>query len=329
MKAIVYTKYGPPDVLQLKELAKPTAKDDEVLIRVHAASANAFDWRILRAEPFFVRLAGFGLLRPKNKILGADIAGRVDAVGRDVKQFQPGDEVFGDISECGCGGFAEYVCARENALVLKPASMTFEEAAAVPFAGVTALQGLRDKGQVQPGKKVLINGASGGVGTFAVQIAKSFGAEVTGVCSTRNLAMVRSIGADRVIDYTQEDFTKNGQRYDLIFAANGYHSIFEYKRALGPRGIYVVAGGSMAQISQAALLGPWVSMTGSKKLGSMTMKPNNEDLASMKELLEAGKVVPVIDRRYTLSEVPEALRYLEEGHARGKVVITVEHGNKT
>lgn len=322
MKAIVYTQYGPPDVLQFKEVEKPTPKDDEVLIAVQAASANAADWHLLRGDPFLVRLMA-GPLKPKNTILGADIAGRVEAVGKNVKQFQPGDEVFGDISECGWGGFAEYVCARENALVLKPASMTFEEAAAVPLAALTALQGLRDKGQIQPGQKVLINGASGGVGTFAVQIAKSFGAEVTGVCSTRNLDMVRSIGADHVIDYTQEDFTQNGQRYDLIMATNGYHSISDYARALSPKGIYVMTGGSGAQMFQAMLLGPWISMTGNKKMGNLLMKPNNRDLVFLKELLEAGKIAPVIDRRYPLSEVAEAIRYLEEGHARGKVVITV------
>lgn len=329
MKAIVYTEYGPPDVLQLKEVEKPTPKDNEVLIKVHAASANAADWHIMRGEPFLVRLMVGGLLKPKIKILGADIAGQVEAVGRNVKQFQPGDEVFGDISDCGWGGFAEYVCVSEDALVLKPASTTFEEAAAVPLAAVTALQGLRDKGQIQPGQKVLINGASGGVGTFAVQIAKSFGAEVTGVCSTRKLDMVRSIGADQVIDYTQEDFTKSGQRYDLILAANGYHPILDYKRALSPEGIYVCTGGSMAQIFQSMLLGPWMSMIGSKKMGNLAAKSNKKDLAFMKELLEAGKVVPVIDRRYPLSEVAEALRYLEEGHAQGKVVITVERNNKT
>jgi len=272
MKAIVYTKYGPPDVLQLKEVEKPIPKDNEVLIRVRAASVNAYDWRLMRAKPFLVRLMGGGLLKPKNKILGADIAGRVEAVGKNVKQFQPGDEVFGDISACGNGGFAEYVCAHENTLVLKPAGMTFEEVAAVPMAAVTALQGLRDKGQIKPGQKVLINGASGGVGTFAVQIAKSFGAEVTAVCSTRNLDMARSIGADRVIDYTQEDFTRNGQHYDLILAANGYHSIFDYKRALSPGGIYVMTGGSMAQMFQAMLLGPLLSMIGSKKMGSSFIK---------------------------------------------------------
>ena len=329
MKAIVYHKYGSPDVLELEEVEKPILKDNEVLVKVYAASVNAYDWHLLRADPFLVRLMGGGLLKPKNKILGADIAGRVEAVGRNVKQFQPGDEVFGDISGCGSGGFAEYVCVPENTLALKPASMTFEDAAAVPMAAVTALQGLRDKGKIQSGQKVLINGASGGVGTFAVQIAKSFGAEVTGVCSTRNLDMARSIGADQVIDYTQEDFTQNEQRYDLILAANGYHSIWDYKRALSPKGIYVMAGGSMAQIFQALLLGPWISMAGSKKMGALSAKPNQKDLAFLKELIEAGKVKPVIDRRYTLSEAAEALRYLGEGHARGKVVITLEHNNKT
>jgi len=327
MKAIVYTKYGPPDVLQLKEVAKPTPKDNEVLVKVHAASVNDWDWGLLRGKPFMNRLF-FGLLKPKIKILGVDIAGRVEAVGRNVKQFQPGDEVFGDISGCGWGGFAEYVCARENALVLKPASMTFEEVAAVPQAAVLALQGLRDKGQIQPGQKVLINGAGGGAGTFAVQIAKSFGAEVTGVDSTRKLDIMRSIGADHVIDYTQEDFTKNGQRYDWILDFAAHHSIFDYKRALSPKGIYVMVGGSNAQIFQGFLLGPLISMTTSKKMGILMHKPN-KDLAFMKELFEAGKVKPVIDKRYPLSEVPEALRYFGKGHARGKVVITVEHNNKT
>jgi len=321
MKAIVYEEYGSPDVLVLKDVEKPTPKDDEVLIKVHAASVNAADLHLLRADPFLVRLSS-GLLKPKNKILGADIAGRVEAVGSNVKQFKPGDEVFGDISGCGWGGFAEYVCARENALVLKPANITFEQAAAVPMAAVTALQGLRNKGQIQSGQKVLINGASGGVGTFAVQIAKSFGAEVTGVCSTGKMDMVRSIGADQVIDYTQEDFTQNGHRYDLILAANGYHSISDYRRVLTPKGIYVMSGGAEAQMFQAMLQGPWISMTGSQKMGNLLAKPNNADLAFVKDLLEAGKVVPVIDKRYPLSEVPEALRYLEEGHALGKVVIT-------
>ena len=324
MKAIVCHKYGSPNVLKLEEVQKPTPSNDEVLVKVHAASANAADWHILRADPFIMRLF-FGLLKPKYKILGCDVAGQVEAVGRNVKQFQPGDEVFGDISGCGWGGFAEYVCADENALVLKPTNMSFEEVAAVPLAAVTALQGLRDKGQIQPGEKVLINGASGGVGTFAVQIAKSFGAEVTAVCSTRNLDMVRSIGADHIIDYHQEDFTKNGQCYDLILAANGYHLIFDYKRALSPKGIYIAVGGTGAQIFQAMFLGPWISMTGSKKMCNLIQKPNQKDLAFMKELLEAGKVKSVIDRRYLLSEVAEALWYFEKRHARGKVVITLEH----
>ena len=322
MKAVVYTKYGSPDVLQLKEVEKPTPKDNEVLIRIHAASANAADWRLLRGDPFLLRL-GYGLLKPNNTILGADIAGRVEAVGNNVTQFQPGDEIFGDISGCGLGGFAEYVSVPEHAVISKPASMTFEEAAAVPMAAVTALQGLRDKGQIQPGQKVLIHGASGGVGTFAVQIAKAFRAEVTAVCSTRKVDLVRSIGADHVIDYTQEDFTKNGQRYDLILAANGDRSMFEYKRALAPKGRYVVTGGSMAQLFQAMLLGPLLSMAGRQKMGNVLARPNQKDLACMKELLEAGKVIPVIDRCYPLSETAEAIRYLEAGHARGKVVITV------
>ena len=328
MKAIVCTKYGPPDVLKLEEVSKPTPSDDEVLVEVHAASVVFRDTALIRGKPFVARLMGQGLLKPKYRIPGTDLAGRVGAVGRNIKQFQPGDEVFGDISARGYGGFAEYVSVLENALALKPAGMTFEEAAAVPQAALVALQGLRDKGQIQPGQKVLINGASGGNGTFAVQIAKSFGAEVTGVCSTRNLDMVRSIGADHVIDYTQEDFTNSGQRYDLILATAGYRSIFDYKRALSPGGIYVSAGGSMAQIFQPVFLGPLISMTGSKKLASLYMRPNQKDLLFVKELIEAGKVKPVIDRRYPLSEVAEAFRYYEEKHTRGKIIITVEHSNK-
>lgn len=316
MKAIVSHKYGSPDVLEFKEVEKPMPQEDEVLIKVQAASVNPGDLHTLRGMG---RLMGNGLLKPKNKILGSDIAGRVEAVGRNVKLFQPGDEVFGDISGCGWGGFAEYVSVPENALVLKPAGVTFEEAAAVPMAAVTALHGLRDKGEIQPGQKVLINGASGGVGTFAVQIAKSFGVEVTAVCSTGKMAMVRSIGADQVIDYTQEDFTQNGQRYDLIFDTVGNRSVSEYKRALSPKGIFVTTTFLPALVFQ----GPWLSMTGSQKMSNLMSKPNKEDLAFLKELLEAGKVVPVIDRCYPLSEVPEALRYLEEGHARGKVVVTV------
>ena len=325
MKAIVYTEYGPPEVLQLKEVEKPTPKDDEVLVKVHAASANPADWHLMRAEPFLARLEN-GLLKPKNTKLGADIAGRVEAIGRNVTQFQVGDEVFGGMSLNELGGFAEYVCAPEELLASKPAKLTFEQAAAVPLAAFTALQGLRDKGQIQPGQKVLINGASGGVGTFAVQIAKSFGTEVTGVCSTRNLDMVRSIGADHVIDYTKEDFTQNGQRYDLIFDAVGNRSVSDYQRALSPNGICAVAGfTTLSRLFQVIFLGAWVSKTGSKKIGQMeTAKPNKKDLIVIKELLETGKIVPVIDRTYPLSETAEAIRYLEEGHAKGKVIITVK-----
>jgi len=327
MKAIVCKKYGPLDVLKFEEVPKPTPGDDKVLVKVHAASVTYSNLMLVRGEPFVGRLMGMGLLRPKQKIPGSDIAGRVEALGRNVKRFRPGDEVYGDLSGCGRGGYAEYVSAPENALGLKPVNISFEEAAAVPEAALVALQALRDNGQIQTGQKVLINGASGGIGTFAVQIAKYFGAEVTGVCSTRNLDMVRSMGADHVIDYTKEDFTKNGGCYDLIVATAGYRSIFDYKRALSPKGIYVSTGGSLAQTFQALLLGPFISMTGSKKLGAMLVKPN-KDLGFMKELIEAGKVKPVIDRRYPLSEVPEALRYYGEGHSQGKVVITVEHHNK-
>lgn len=323
MKAIVYHKYGSPDVLELKEVEKPTPRDNEVLVKVHAASVNSWDWDLLTGT-FQGRLGAFR--KPKYKILGADIAGKVEAVGSNVKQFQPGDEVFGDISGFRArdwGGFAEYVCASENILALKPASMTFEEAAAVPQAGVLALQGLRDKRQIQPGQKVLINGAGGGVGTFAVQMAKLYGAEVTGVDSTKKLDMLRSLGADHVIDYTQEDFTKNGQRYDFILAVVGNRSIFDYNQALSPKGIYVMVGGSTALIFQLLFLGSWISMTGRKKMTILAHKPNKKDLTFMTELFEAGKVVPVIDKCYPLSEVPEALRYFGEGHAQGKVIITM------
>jgi NADPH:quinone reductase-like Zn-dependent oxidoreductase len=324
MKAIVYTEYGSPDVLQLQEVEKTTPKDDEVLIKIHAASVNAYDWHFLTADIFLIRLMGGGLLKPKNTRLGADIAGRVEAVGRNVKQFQPGDEVFGDI---GHGGFAEYACAPESRLAVKPANLSFEEAAAVPMAALTALQGLRDEGQIHLGQKVLINGASGGVGTFAVQIAKLFGTEVTAVCSPRNLEQARSLGADQVIDYTKENFTQSGRQYDLIFAANGYHPLATYKRALAPKGMYIMAGGKPAQIFEAMLLGNWLSEKNGRKLGGVSAHIDQKDLLTLKELLEAGKVIPVMDRRYPLSEAAEALRYLGEGHARGKVVITVEHSN--
>jgi NADPH:quinone reductase-like Zn-dependent oxidoreductase len=322
MKAIIYTKYGQPDVLQLKEMERPTPKEDEVLIKVHAASVNAADWHLLTADIFLVRLA-MGLLKPKFNILGADVAGRVEAVGKNVKQFKPGDEVFGDVFGHGCGSFAEYISAPENTLVLKPSNLSFEEAAAVPLAAVTALQGLRDQGQIQAGQKVLIQGAAGGVGTFAVQIAKSFGAEVTAVCSGRNTEMARSIGADHVIDYAKEDFTQNGKQYDLILAVNGYHPIAAYKRALAPQGIYVMAGGKPAQMFQALLLGSLMSEKNGRKIKSVSAHSNQKDLLTVKQLLEAGKVKSVIDKRFPLSEVPEAMRYLGAGHARGKVVISV------
>jgi NADPH:quinone reductase-like Zn-dependent oxidoreductase len=327
MKAIACPKYGSPEVLQLKEVEKPTPKDNEVLVKIHAASVNMYDWHLLTADIFMVRFMGGGLLKPKHPIPGADIAGRIEMVGCNVKQFRPGDEVFGDLAACGDGGFAEYVAVPEKFVALKPTNLTFEEAAAVPMAAVTALQGLRDAGRIRPGQKVLIQGASGGVGTFAVQIAKSFGAEVTAVCSTRNLDQARSLGADHVIDYTKEDFTKSGQQYDLVFAANGYHPLSDYKRTLTPQGVYVMAGGTMAQIFGAMLLGSWMSKTGGRTMGGVTGRPNHEDLTFMKGLLEAGKVVPVIDRRYPLHETAEALRYLGEGHSRGKTVITVEHGS--
>ncbi len=326
MKAIVHTKYGPPDALQLKEVEKPTPKEDQILIKVHAASVNAADYRMMRANPFPVRLMVGGLLRPKDPRFGSDVAGRVEAVGENVKQFRPGDEVFG----CAKGAFAEYVLAREASLALKPTNRSFEEAAAVPVAALTALQGLRHAGGIRPGQEVLIQGASGGVGTFAVQLARSFGAKVTAVCSTRNLDTARSIGADHVIDYTKEDFTRNRQRYDLIFAVNGYHSLSAYKRALNPQGIYICAGGTMPQIFQAMLLGSLMSRSGGKKMSSMGVaKVNQKDLIYLGELLEAGKIVPLIDRCYPLSEVPEAIRYVEEKHAQGKVVITLESNGIT
>ncbi len=320
MKAVVYTKYGSPDVLQVKDVEKPAPKDNEVLIKIHAASVNAYDWHFLTADIFLIRFMGGGLLKPKYTRLGADIAGRVEAVGKNVRQFRPGDEVYG----MARGGFAEYACALEDALALKPSNLSFEEAAAVPMAGVTALQGLRDEGQIQAGQKVLINGASGGVGTFAVQIAKSFGAEVTSVCSTRNVEQARWLGADHVIDYTKEDFTKSGQKYDLIFAANGYHPLSAYKRALTPKGIYVMAGGSKAQMFQGMLFGSLMSETGGRKMGGVSAKRSQKDLLILAKLLEAGNVIPYIDRQYPLSEAAEALRYLGAGHARGKVIITME-----
>jgi NADPH:quinone reductase-like Zn-dependent oxidoreductase len=323
MKAMVYTRYGPPKDLNLEEVEKPAPKDDEVLIKVQAASVTFGDLAAVKGEPFMVRLS-LRLREPKYKILGKDIAGQIEAVGANVKQFGPGDEVFGDISGCGWGAYAEYVAVPENAIALKPKNLTFQQAAAVPESAVVALQSLRDKGHIRAGQKVLIYGASGGIGTFAVQIAKSFGADVTGVCSTRNLELVCSIGAEHVIDYTKEDFARNGQRYDLILATAGYRSIFDYQRVLSPKGNYVATGGSMAQIFQPMLLGPWLS-TGGRRMSNLAMKPNKKDLTFIKELIEARKVSPVIDKSFPLSELPEALRYYGEGHSRGKVVITVRN----
>ncbi len=324
MKAIVYEKYGPPNVLHLKEVAKPTPKDNEVLIRVHAASVNSRDWRLMRADPFIIRMMVGGLLKPKKQILGTDLAGRVETVGNNVQQFRHGDEVFGCLFGDDRSSFAEYVCAKENEVVQKPANLSFEQAAAVPLAAITALQGLRDKGNIQPGQKVLIQGASGGVGAFAVQIAKSFGAEVTAVCSTKKLDMVRSLGADHVIDYKRENFTRNGQRYDLILAANGYRPISDYIRALNPDGTYVVAGGSMLQLFQAMFQARRNPKARGQKAYVVSLEQNQKDLLFMKELLETGKVVPVIDGCYPLSKTAEALRYFEEVHAKGKVIITVQ-----
>ena len=322
MKAMMYTQYGPPDVLKLTEAAKPVPKDDEVLVKVRASSVTFGDLAAVKGEPFMVRFT-LGLREPKFKIPGKDVTGQVEAVGADVKQFKPGDEVFGDLSGCGWGAYAEFVSVPENVLVQKPTNLTFEAAGAVPESAVVALQGLH-QGQIQSGQKVLIYGASGGIGTFAVQLAKSFETEVTGVCSTRNLEMVHSLGADHVIDYTKEDFTKKGQQYDLVLATAGYRSIFDYKRALAPGGYYVATGGEMAQIFQPMLLGTLVSSDG-RKMTNLAMKPDKEDLTYIKELIEASKVTPVIDKSYPLSELPEAFRYYAEGRSRGKVVVTVEH----
>jgi NADPH:quinone reductase-like Zn-dependent oxidoreductase len=318
MKAVVRTAFGPPEILRLQEVDKPVPGDDQVLIKVEAVSLNRADKRMLVGDPAIMRL----IVKP-SPILGADVAGRVESVGRNVRRLQLGDAVYGDLALWGFGGLAEYVCASEDALALKPANLTFEQAAAVPMAAVTALQGLRDKGKIQPGQKVLIDGASGGVGVYAVQIARAFGAEVTAVCSPRNLEQARALGADQVIDYTQEDFTQNGRRYDLILAANGYHPLLHYRRALAPNGTYVMTGGGMKQLAQALLFGPLVSRTGTRKMMALSAHSGWKDLLALKELIEAGKIVPVIDRCYPLSEAQDAFRYLGAGHARGKIVIVV------
>jgi NADPH:quinone reductase-like Zn-dependent oxidoreductase len=318
MKAIIYSHDGSPEVFKYSEIEKPTPGDHELLIKVRAASVNPLDWRLKKVLRFVVRVQA-RLGKPKPTVPGVDVAGQVEAVGRNVTQFKPGDEVFGVCR----GAFAEYGRTTEDKLAPKPANISFEDAAALPVAALTALQGLRDKGRIQPGQRIVVDGASGGVGTFAVQLAKWFGAEVTAVCSTPKMETARSLGADHVIDYTQEDFTRSGRRYDLIFAANAYHSIFDYRRALAADGIYVMAGGGWTQIFQVLLVAPLLSRMGSKKLRFFVANINRKDLVLLMSLLEAGKVVPVIDRRYPLSEVPEAVRYLEQWHARGKVIITL------
>jgi NADPH:quinone reductase-like Zn-dependent oxidoreductase len=327
MKAIVYRDYGSSDVLKCEEIERPTAADDEVLIKVRAASVNPFDWHLMRGTPYIARIM-MGLRKPRITRLGVDVAGQVEAVGRNVTRFKPGDEVFGSCR----GAFAEYASTSESALVTKPGNVTFEQAASVPVAAYTALQALRDKGQIQEGQKVLINGAAGGVGTFAVQIARSFGADVAGVCSTRNVDMVRSIGADRVIDYTQSDFTRSGQRYDLMIDCIGNHSLSACRRVLNLKGIYIMVGGSdgrwigpLARGIKGLVLSRFVS----QNLVTLLAKRSKEDLTILRGLIEAGKVTPVIDRRFGLSQVPQAVRYLEEGHARGKVVITLDETDPT
>jgi len=320
MKAIVYYKYGSPDVLKLEEVATPIPTDDEVLIKVHAVSINGSDREGLIGKPLYARLGG--LRKPGHPILGSDIAGRVERVGRNIRQFQPGDEVFGELPGYH-GGFAEYACAPDKTLARKPAGMTFEEAAAIPQGGVIALQGMREKGMVQPGQNVLINGAGGSAGTFAVQLAKLYGAEVTGVDNSGKLDFLRSLGADHVIDYTREDFTKNRKQYDLILDVIAHRSVFAYRRALKPNGTYFVVGGSVATLFQILLLGPWIRRTTGRNVRILVVPQNRKDLIAITELCEAGKIIPVIDRRYPLSEVPEALRYVGEGRAKGKVVINV------
>ena len=323
MKAIVRDTYGSPEVLELRDIDKPEIADDEVLVHVHAAGVGRDVWHIMTGLPYPIRLAGYGLRAPKNPVIGSDVAGVVEAVGKNVSRFQPGHEVFG----IGKGSYAEYVCAREDKLAHKPANLTFEQAAVVAISGLTALQGLRDHGKVRPGQEVLIIGASGGVGTFAVQLAKAFGAHLTGVCSTTKVDMVRSNGANHVIDYTREDFAEGEQRYDLILDIGGNSSLARLRRALAPRGTLVIVGGETEERwlggtdrqLRALLLSPFVG----QKLGTFVSSENHEDLLVLKELIESGKVTPIIDRTYPLSEAPEAIRYLEEGHARGKVVIIV------
>ncbi|GEM44547.1 NAD(P)-dependent alcohol dehydrogenase [Deinococcus cellulosilyticus] len=325
MQAMVYRNYGSPDVLQLAEVPRPVPGEGEVLIRVHAASVNAADWRLLTANIFLVRLNA-GFWRPRRQVLGRDFAGRVEAVGKGVQRFRPGDAVFGTQSHFADGAFADYVCVAENLLEHKPGNLSFEEAAATPLAGITALQGLRDMGGLQRGQQVLIQGASGGVGTFAVQLAKSFGAEVTAVCSSRNVEMARRLGADHVLDYTRENFTTSGKRFDVILAINGYHPLQAYRRALKEKGRYVMVGGSDRQIFEALLQGRRLSRKDGQQFGVLTLQPNPADLPYLRQKLEMGEIRPVLDRTYTLSQLPEAMRSFGEGRTRGKLVITM-HGS--
>lgn len=324
MKAITYSEYGPPEVLHLAEVPKPVPQSGEVLIKVRAASVNAADWRMMRASPFPVRFYS-GLFRPKRVTSpGADVAGVVEAVGPEVTRFKPGDRVFGEMFASNFAGFAEYKCAFEHELELMPASASFEEAAALPMAGMTALQALRDVGQIQAGQQVLINGASGGVGSFALQLAKHFGAEVTAVCSTKKMEQARALGADHVVDYTREDFTRSGKQYDLIVVANGYHPLGDYRRALTPLGRFVLVGGkgTGGELLKVMLLGPLLSL-GGRKMAVVSAKANPDDLRLLKDLFEAGKLRSVIDRRYPLANAAEAIRYVEQGHASGKVIVEV------
>jgi NADPH:quinone reductase-like Zn-dependent oxidoreductase len=320
MKAVIYRNYGSPDVLKLEEVEKPAPTDDEILIKIHAISINGSDRENLIGKPLYSRIGG--LMRPGNKILGSDIAGRVEFAGKNNTEFKPGDDVFGEIPGYH-GGFAEYVCTHGKTMMLKPAALTFEQAAAIPQAGVIALQGIREKGAVQAGQKVLINGAGGSAGSFAIQLAKLYGADVTGVDNANKLDFMRSLGADHVIDYTQEDFTRNGKQYDLILDLIAHRSVFACQRALRPNGTYFFVGGSVAVLFQVLLLGPWIRKTTAKNIRLLAVPQNRKDLISITELCEAGKIVPVIDRQYSLSEVPEAFRYVGEGYAKGKVVITI------
>jgi NADPH:quinone reductase-like Zn-dependent oxidoreductase len=321
MKAVVYTRYGPPDVLRLTDLETPAPKDNEVLVKVHAVSVNASDWELLRGRPLYSRLGG--PLRPRHHVLGSDVAGRVSAVGRHTTLFRPGDDVFADVLS-QMGGFAQYVSVPESALVRMPTGMTYEQAAALPQAGAIALQGIRDRGRVQPGQQVLINGAGGGAGMYAVQLAKLDGAEVTGVDNGEKLAFMRALGADHVIDYTREDFTRNGRTYDLILDLAAHRSAFAYRRSLTPGGRYLYVGGSVRTLLQVLLIGALTAAAAGKKVRLLAVRLGAQHLAPIVELCQAGKIATVIDRRYRLSEVPDALRYLGEGHAKGKVVVLVE-----